>query len=360
MPRSYRHLALLIVLPASGCITRALWQDDGKSPQLVTLTVPCVAHETRSLGNGIGVTFSVLPEAPAPRHLHRFTADRPGYLELTPLDSRPDWRDQPGSERFTPESWEFRVSRGEHFRRPFANVRMVFHGTMRPDEVGRLLSPAEVRSIVGDAEQMPVSSRALAATAWDARVAEAFRGQPWMELIAGEDPDVTYRGDAMAWIDENGQLAEPPRSAVFARRDERTRIERETMRHELVARLTNDFGEKHWVAIPAHVLFQGADLRLQRRDGVVHWSRRQIWRGDLLEHPPESAADPFPLAMQADYFAYRWSYELVDDRLALHVLRILATPITAALDFLIMTNPYLRNLIEGEPWPDEPKRRGGF
>jgi len=348
-------LLLLIALSSTGCagtITKAMWYEPETTPPIVLVSTPCEAEDVtvpvdpENAADTIGVRFSVRPTGSVPPHMLRYTAAKPGFLALTPSPEHGgDWRKLPGADLFAPSFWELRVTGGSYFRQPGSNARLVFHGTLAPADVGQLLKDSQLRPELRNlATDLRTSSLPHG---WAARRLEGFALHRWAELLAPEPNQVSYRATPVAWLDRDMRVVQDPSVPLFAQGEEVAAIRARLDALSLLGRLDGEYGEVLWVIIPAAVLVQGPDLHLRRDHDVVRWSRQQIWRGRLRQTPPAPATRlPYPIPLRGGLFEYRYATEVQDSKFVFNALKVIATPITALLDFAIATNPYLKNLLD--------------
>lgn len=344
-----RYLVLTAVLALQGCITGALWHKEEVLPQLHTVTVPCEVLEVTMSADAddpsIRVRFSPQPAPEVPPHLTRFDSDRPGLFELQPAMTGDDWRQIPGAKLFAPSSWDLSITSGTYFRNVPANARMEFFGAVHPGELGELVRAEQLPQVLCQLEDELQTERAAL---WQSTCLEVFQAHSWVELLSPESPKRPrsgYRQVPLAWVDRDLNAVgtiEPPRSgSIDANQEVRARLRG----LRLLARLDDGLGNQRYALIRVPVLLQGPDLHLRREGAAVQWSRSQIWNARLhAEAPVVEAGTPLPIPLRGESFDYRWFREIEESELALDTLRVLATPLTAALDFAIMTNPSLANL----------------
>jgi len=329
----------------SGCIiTKALWREDPVSPEVVTVTTNCDVHGVTMAADAeeIGVTFSVAAGANTPRHLLRYTPDHLGYLALRP-PVLGGWLEIPGSEIFQPQWWEFRVTRGSYFLQPTANARVVFHGTLPRPDVGVLV---ERDQLPADLPEDPQLSGHSGTRFWVDRCIEAFEQTNWVELL-DHHPAYPFRPHAVAWLDADMRPPRLPKVPEFPTHAQLTEFNDALSRCFLVGRLDNDFGETRWVRVPDAILLQGPALRFAPDGELLQWARSQIWDAEIAnEMPDTAAARSFELPLANPRFDYRWMYEVPPDRTLSTAARVILTPIAAALDIVVMTNPYLAHAMQ--------------
>ncbi len=366
MRQHARRLSVLALLLAPACLlTQRLWDDTtAPRPKVLQLTsTPCAATAVRTRLRADGCTetvvvqFTAAPGADAPAHISRFAA-RPGWLELRPPAGDGDWRTLPGAERFAPSSWDLRVTNGDYFRRRVANARLLFHGEVAPTVLGRLVAP----------ESLPPELRAGAAPLEPAGTElddegvclRAFATHAWPELLAGE-PATSCRAEALAWLGPDGMpLAAPPVAILEPDRTYRP-ARPDAAECSLLGRVTAAFGDPRFVVVPVPVLLQGRDLALVRDGDCVRWTRRQVWDAAFVEVADARELAEF-LPLRSRTFAYRFGREVEPSRIGDYAMAVALTPIVAALDLVISTNPSLlalyRYLFEPERL-DEPRAPGG-
>lgn len=337
---------LLLGLTVSGCLTRWLWRDDGGSPPLRTIEVPCKIERVkqrraRDGGGQLLVTFTPERVWDGPRHLRDFDRDQPGLLvlEAPPFDGG-DWRALPGAERFAPESWELRVTRGDYFRQRHANARVTFDGVVPRAAIGELI----------EAERAPAAWNLLPPMTVEPEgyglfrnCAEGCLSQDWARLLGADDRP--YRQTALAWLGPDGGRL--PAKAVRAMLDDRglQRPAEGQPRPEqcsLLLRLDDYHGNHRFARIALPVLLHGKDLTLAAAGSRVGWRRTQVWEAQL-ERPPLALAllPDYDVRLRQPYFSYRWSTEIHESRIIASLLKGLVTPVTALLDFAVSTSPQL-------------------
>jgi hypothetical protein len=323
---------------------------------------PCVVHDVMVHPDrpaAIEVRFSAVPQASTPAHLRRFSGDQLGLLTLAPSGDDHDWRSAPGAALLQPESWTFRVTRGSYFRRAEANARVTFYGSLPPAAVLRELSPAAVPAAVRAAELPPLQEAdpALAASAWAQRALESFAAHRWIELLDPAAASADYRQTAVAWLDPDGRVSAPAELPSSGTWSELIAARARLPEYSLLVCLQSAFGDERWVAISGLALQHGEDLELHRVGQRIDWTLTQIWSAALDHAAGAPAGHPYGVALLGDGFHYRWLGERERDGGLPDALCVVLTPFTAVIDFLVMTNPYLSNLLpkpEGRP-EQEPR-----
>jgi hypothetical protein len=350
-PRFGLCLLAIALLPA-GCLTRWLWHVDEATPALRTVDVPCAVQAIKEQPPAGGraarllIAFTAEDVEGSPLHLRGHGSERPGVLALRPprFDGG-DWRALPGAERFVPQGFALRVTRGDYFRTPAANARLEFEGTIAPRALAQEAAPGEVPPAWRDLAPMPGETGGWGMLR---RCREGFAAQRWGAVIAGEQGR-HWKQAALAWIGPGDRvLATDVMRAVL--RDAGIDREVEVPAPEacaLLARLDDPWSGPRFVRIPLPVLLQGADLALERRGDRIAWTRTQIWDGELSADTALLAGLPdYPVALAGNAFVYRWSAQVRESRIVASIFKGLLTPLTAALDFAISTNGAVLALTE--------------
>ena len=350
-------LACAVLLLLQGCITRTLWNEGETAPPLVTTITPCLVHDVTAVEGDqdrIEVRFSIDPRASVPAHMRRYTPTAPGLLSLTPPLGEGDWRALPGAGILQPSSFDLRVTRASYFTGPTAAARLSFHGTLPRAQVGHVCADSEVPEEALASEALSLETSEY----WLRRALEAFAAQPWDELLAETRPGPSFRAVPIAWLDQERRITSAPWSMSDGNAEQREQARAAFADGWLLARLDGEYGEVEWAEIPIALLLQGKDLQLARDGDAVRWTRTQIWQANVADAPPLVAAAPFAVPMTGNEFPYRWMHEVDESTFALTALRVIATPVTAVLDFAIMTNPYLANALRETTAEEQPDRTG--
>jgi hypothetical protein len=337
-------LPAIALLPA-GCLTRWLWQTDDVAPELRTVDVPCAVHAVKEQPPAGGrpaqllLAFTAADVEGSPLHLRALGGEQPGVLVLNaPRYEGGDWRALPGAERFVPQSFALRVTRGDWFRASAANAGIVFEGTIEPHELWGEIAPEKVRPAWRKLAPMP---REPAGWGMLRRCLEGFAAQRWGGLIAGEDGR-RWRQVALAFVGPRDEVlgADVVRAVLGDAGIDREVAVPAAERCALLARLEEPWGgEQRLVRIPLPVLMHGADLSLERAGELVRWSRAQVWDAHLAPDAGALAGLPdYPVALAGNAFVYRWSAQLRESRIVASIFKGVLTPITAALDFAFATN----------------------
>lgn len=353
--RSSLACAFFLLLP--GCITRTLWGEDDTPPPVATTITPCLVHELTagaSRDARIEVRFSVDLRTPVPAHLRRYTPTAPGLLSLSPPAGDGDWRDLPGAGILQPDSFELRVTRASYFTQPTAAARLRFHGTLPRARIAHRCEASELPQDVWARDPLTADI----AQYWPRRALEGFAAQPWGELLAEQSNGPRYHAVPIAWVDPQGRIADAPPSTPFGTAEEVAAALASFADGSLLVRLDGEYGQLEWAMIPNALLLQGKDLQLRRDGDTIRWTRTQIWRGRIADAPPRIAAETYAVPLASTEFPYRWMREVDESTFALNALRVLATPVTAVLDFAIMTNPYLANALRETTAEEQPDRTG--
>lgn len=357
-----RYLALATALALQGCITEAMWHKEQGPPELDAVSVHCEVLGVTTSGGAddpsIHVRFAPQDAPAAPPQLSRFDPDRPGLFELQPHAPGDDWRQIAGAELFNPSSWDLRITSGTYFTGVPANALLEFHGVVRPGDLGELVPAEQLPPGLRELGELPGDYPAL----WQTRCLESFRAHAWIELLSPMQTDGGYRQVPLAWVDDHLNTVATIRLPESASESENDAVRARLRGLRLLARLDDGAGNQHYALIGVPVLLQGTELDLRREGAAVHWTRSQIWTARLLARASEAdGGTEFAVPLRGRSFDYRWFGELEEGGMALDLLRVLATPITAALDFVIMTNGPLSNLaryLAGDENALKPKSTG--
>lgn len=329
----------LVLVPLCGCtLTEALWAPSGKvlhdvSYERVECEVVGVRGELRRSAGDTRLAVELVPvgDASALPHTTLWNEERPGRLLLRPPSNESCWWF--ASPAFRPDGWDFDVFGGAVFKaRGSFNARVEMWGVVEPEAL------ASEMPVTPDLPAQPASAAVPPEWEWRSRLALAEHDWGW--LLTGR------RGVAVrprAWVDASGVVLES-----LAHRTEPGGC-------ALVVELGE---EPRWFEIPAAILACSYEQQLVRTDRGVEWRYESVW---WARHGGDDSLSAFAAPLRASTIDYEWGYQQPMPRRPLwKAVKIVLTPIAAALDVVIYTSPALRRFVRellGLPVPVDPGRK---
>ena len=357
----------LLLLP--GCLTNWLWSwtDPDPVPTLhrddSVLQIDGVRPGRDDTGDTKVVELAVhgvrLPGVSAPpAHLRRYSATSPGHLRL----SRPE-TDPLGAtldDDLPADGWMLRVFGGEHMRSGTHVARVTWVGTASPDALGRRLPTPETPPPAWTGPPRTVDSALLATS----RALRGFDTVDWRALLTPGRPRNDRPPVPLEWRDAAGEPLEDEavESALQnANRDAEHAAAAAGIR--LIARLDDPVDGPCWFEVPLPILVEAEDLSLRRHGDEIQFLRHERWDGDFVADADPIQGPPLPgsafdLPLLSSTAVYSWSTEGPrTPSPAVTGIQYALTPLTALLDFLIMTTPPLARLAQWLSDDDEETRR---
>lgn len=284
-----------------------------------------------------------------------------GTLVLGPESTRRRWPEDFVPTQAKRRAMAMRVQDASYFKDGKLRADLVVTGEVALDAV-----------VVEERGQVPAVS-AQARRAWEAQnlpepllpLLRGFAQHPWGALLhwtASGD----VRVDPIAWLGPEGR---PVTHVALARAidpfadgsvEATPTIDPDGC--SLLVRVVIDDGEVRHLRVPVPLLREGVDLMLWREDGVVRWTRREVWMGSLRAEPGVTAQWAAPeVRLAQTRLVYGWDDVYQRDQILRRLAQIVFAPATVAIDVLAATSPMIQALVELVVGPDEsfapPKSR---
>ncbi len=357
---------LLSPLLLQSCLFQALWKGhDAEKTHRITSNHTCqvqamhgqLGSQDSETGNVLVLEFYAHQDRYTPPDLQGCTPATPGYLQVSPKAAlHADWLKLPGADQFTPQQLQLRTYRSDFFRQGWHSARLLFQGQIPTDQVGTVQRKPSIKN----AAAVRGKPAQVFGPSMLERCKESFFSQSWSEVFALEGHAKDYSRQVLGFIDKQGQavsearvthLLESPQSlnSAGSAADSASDTGPQLADIKLLGFMQDAWGNAYYLRIPMAVLVQGKDLQLQpsEQEGMVQWSREQIWTA-AVKRNPELLAGLAKLDMQLaqQQFQYIYAQEVSSQQLLPTMGRLLLSPPALALDFVLLHSSFMQGIIE--------------